>query len=274
MKSSAPLWPAIVLSVVLVAWPAAGAPDLENFTDVLVEEGNEGGVEVQVMDLQPSNVDQWIFGRHAHQGHRNLETRLLLQIQTIDQVCGLSEPQRERLRLAGRGDIHRFFDEVERFRQEFMKVRHDPQMFNEIWQKVSPLQMKFNSGLFDDDSLFHKVVGNVLDSEQELRYRQSELERRRFRYQANVATAVAVLENSIPLLDSQRQELIQLIIEQTAVPPRFGQFDYYVVLYQTATLNPEKLRPIFDDEQWRALDAHLGQARMLEPQLRSHGLIP
>ena len=195
-------------------------------------------------------------------------------MESVDRHCDLSNAQKSKLELAGRGDIKRFFDEVEVVRKEFMKVRRDRQKFNQIHQKISPLQMKFNSGIFDDSSLLHKVLKRTLDTQQQAKYEQSELERRRFRYQARVAMVVAMLEKGVPLLDEQRQKLIKLIGEETEPPRKFGQYDYYVVLYQASTLPEDKLKPIFDDAQWRALQVQLRQAKSMRRTLQKQMFIP
>ncbi|MCH5376048.1 MAG: hypothetical protein JJ992_18925, partial [Planctomycetes bacterium] len=178
------------------------------------------------------------------------------------------------LRLAAEGDVKRFLDEVQKAREKFRAVRHDQNNFGQVWQDIQPLQAKFNSEFFDDSSLFRKVLANTLDSDQWKLYEQRESERRRFRYEANIALAVATLEDGVPLRDQQRQQLVALLLAETEPPEKYGQYDYYVVLYKAAKLPEEKLKPIFDEAQWRALTLTFTQAKGMQAFLRRGGFIP
>src|SRR5207245_8056724 len=124
---------------------------------------------------------------------------LALQVKDIDRACKLTDAQKKKLQLTGRGDIKRFFDRYEKVKQKFQLVKHDEQKMQEIWQDISPLQMTLQAGLFHDDSLLHKSLHNTLSSEQFARYDAIAGERRAFRHHANIELAVTTLEQSMPL---------------------------------------------------------------------------
>src|SRR5262249_23078167 len=138
-------------------------------------------------------------------------------------------------------------------RQKFNEVRNDQNRINEVFQQIQPLQAKMQAGLFNEDSLFEKTLNSVLTQEQNAPRMQLEAERRKFRYQAQIGIALAVLENALPLVDEQRQAITKLLEENTEPPKRFSQYDYYYVLLQMAKMPEEKLKGIFDDTQWRML---------------------
>ena len=79
-------------------------------------------------------------------------------------------------------------------RKEFLEIRDDQRKLNQIWQKITPLQTKLSSGIFDDQSLAQKVLGQTLDRQQLALYERSEIERRTFRYTANVEVATAMFD--------------------------------------------------------------------------------
>lgn len=221
------------------------------------------------------NFDQWVFGgTRAGQANKRLETLLASQVDAVERVCGLSEAQKQKLLLAGRGDVKRFFESADAARKKFEAVRRDQNAFNQVWQDIQPLQIKFNAGLFGDASLFRKVLQRTLDPEQSARYEQQEAARRKFRYEAKIGLVVAVLESGVPLRDEQRQKLVKVLLEETQTPNKFGQYDYYVVLCQAAHLPEEKLKPIFDEAQWQALRRLFAQAAGMEVALRRNGVIP
>ena len=68
-----------------------------------------------VFVLSDELFDQWAFGgRMTGNTIRNkLDSLLTMQIEEIDRSCTLTEAQKNKLRLAGRGDMKRFLDRVE-----------------------------------------------------------------------------------------------------------------------------------------------------------------
>jgi hypothetical protein len=46
------------------------------------------------------------------------------------------------------------------------------------------------------------------------------------------------------------------------------------VLVQASRLPEEKLKPLFDESQWKVLKKHLDQARGIEPFLKANGFHP
>ena len=67
----------------------------------------------------PENFDRWIFGEGLGEERRRqaLEDRLVGRIEAEARRYDLTIPQRDKLRLAGMGDIKRFFDRVEERRR-------------------------------------------------------------------------------------------------------------------------------------------------------------
>jgi len=233
-----------------------------------------GMVQAVAFDVPEETFDQWVFGgKTTSQVTKRLDSLLLLQVESVQRACELSDAQKKKLQLAGRGDMKRFFGSVEEMRQKFREVRRDQNRFNNIWQEIQPLQMRFNSGIYDDKSLFYKVLKRTLDSDQSEQYDEREQERRRFRYEAKVELAVAMMETGVPLRDVQRRKFVTLLLKETEPPTKFGQYDYYVVLYKAAKLPKEKLQPIFDDGQWRAVTQLLAHGRGMEATLRTNGFI-
>jgi hypothetical protein len=73
----------------------------------------------------------------------------------------LTDSQRAKLRLAGRGDIKRFFDAVEDKRREFERDRHSLRTGLEALRRLEPLSQVFNEGPFGDGSLFAKTLNGM-----------------------------------------------------------------------------------------------------------------
>jgi hypothetical protein len=222
------------------------------------------------------NFDQWVFQqeRNTSRARQRLNSLLALQVEDIDRACKLTDAQKNKLQLAGRGDIKRFFDRYETVKQKFQLIKQDEQKFQEIWQDISPLQMTLQAGLFYDDSLLYKSLHNTLTGEQFARYDAIARERRAFRHRANIELAVTVLEQAMPLRDAQRRELITLLTNQTKPPRKSGQYDYYLIMFQLGRVPEGKLRALFDDTQWKVVNRHLAQYEGMKPFLKQSGQLP
>jgi hypothetical protein len=70
----------------------------------------------------------------------------------------LTESKRAKLRLAGRGDIKRFFDQVEDRRQQFETDRQSFRTGLADLQRLEPLTQVYRDGPFGDGSLSAKTL--------------------------------------------------------------------------------------------------------------------
>ncbi len=232
------------------------------------------GVARQV--VADEQFDQWVFqqDRNASGARQRLDSLLTLQVEDIERACKLTKTQKKKLQLAGRGDIKRFFDRYETVKQKSQLMNNDEQKNAEIWQDIRPLQTTLQAGLFYDDSLLLKSLHNTLTDEQFARYDAIARERRAFRHRANIELAVTMLEQATPLGDAHRRELITLLTSQTKPPQKSGQYDYYSLMFQLGRLPEEKLKPLFDNTQWKVVNRQLDQFKGMEPMLRQSGQLP
>ena len=143
------------------------------------------------------DFDQWVLrGKTRDQLERVLKSQLALQVDSVDRACALSGAQREKLQLAGDGDLKRLSRTIEQLREKFREVGQDQEKFQTIAGEALTLQMKMQSGVYDESSLFQKVLRQTLSREQSARYEQQERERRKFRYEGKIELVVANLETA------------------------------------------------------------------------------
>jgi hypothetical protein len=209
----------------------------------------------------------------ADGARKRLVSELALKMDEIDQICKLSDSQRRKLSLAGRGDMNRFFDEVEQAERKFQTL-DGRQNANAIFQELMPLQIRFQSGLFDSGSLLHKSMRHVLTDPQREAYKRALLERRRLRHQAAVELTVKVLEQRIPLSANQREALIEMLLKDTKPPRMSGQHDCDSILYQASFFPPARFQPLLDKTQWKVIHRQLTRARAREEWLKKQGGLP
>ncbi|HEY2838491.1 MAG TPA: hypothetical protein VGJ26_05055, partial [Pirellulales bacterium] len=119
----------VVIEVNGVVDVAGEAPGQKQGDDEWDDEDLEPALNV----LQPRFIvndetfDQWVFNQvgNAQKALERFHTSLNVQVDSIAASCELAPEQREKLLLAGRGDINRFFDGVEVCRKKFDKIKTD-----------------------------------------------------------------------------------------------------------------------------------------------------
>jgi hypothetical protein len=264
----------------LAALGMPAAAQLRAVKQVIAEEAVEDLVEEVVAQpvfmFADENFDQWLYQdmQNAAGARGRLDAQLAMRLDDVVASCGLDDVQREKLHLAGRGDIKRIFDRIEQLRRQFQSVKTDQNRIGEIMQAMQPIQLMLRTGTFGETSLFAKALRSTLSSEQVDRYESADRERRQFRYQAVVEAVVTRLDEDLVLLAAQRGRLVQTLLAETRPPANFGQYDPYVVMLQAARLPEEKLKPLFDEPQWKMLKKQFEQARGLEPFLKANGFLP
>ena len=71
-----------------------------------------------------------LVDRTAAAARTRLTSELSIHVNEIDRVCRLTEAQKKKLHLAGRGDIHRFFDRYETAKEQLKLGRENAQKIN------------------------------------------------------------------------------------------------------------------------------------------------
>jgi hypothetical protein len=242
--------------------------------------GDEPEETVQVVALrrpvmmQRAQFDALVFNYvgGADAAHHRFDSLLALRIGDVDRAGGLTEPQKKKLLVAGRGDIKRFFDNVDEAFNKINLVEDDRATPVEITRQVQPLQQTLiRSDLFDDESLFAKALNKTLDEGRLARYQKAILERSSFHFRAAIRAVVGTLGNDLGLNSEQQENLVNRLLEESRPPKRFGRNDCWFVLHQAASLPDAKLRPIFDPTQWQMLSSQLTQSRGMGQWLKENG---
>ena len=222
-------------------------------------------------ELNEGTFNQWLY--NASQGQFDPNSEVTLAVEAVDRACGLSDPQIGKLRLAGQGDYARFEHRVAELRAKYVGKTYSQNEIGNIYQKIQPLAQIYQAGLLGDSSLFSKVLARSLTPDQVAEFERIEAERRQASYAAKVGLFIATLERSCPLTDRERTALGELILADTRPPKVFGQYDWYVVLFQASKIPDEKYEQIVDQAQLRVLKQTVQQGAGLEQWLRQQGIL-
>ncbi|MCM2371951.1 hypothetical protein [Aporhodopirellula aestuarii] len=213
--------------------------------------------------------------QNAENARRVLNDRIEMEIDLLDQVTPLKEPQKEMIRLAGKGDIARFLNEVDRAVQEF-KIReangaNGQQAVNELYQLAMPLQQRLNKGLFNKDSLLRKVARTAIDEHQAVELRKREAEQAKRKVELAYATFVANLGRQVPMTMQQRDALMDLLRDKAKINNTSGPYVAYVVMVKLSEMPEAQIKAIFDEPQSKAIQSTFAQAAAIKQSLTQMG---
>jgi hypothetical protein len=123
--------------------------------------------------------NELVFNKQGPPPRDELQACLMREIERVDRIFGFSPMQKQKLQLAGQGDIIRLVDRFEELRRKLLTTFADGDhinglvnLKNEVQQQGSTLRRKFAFGPFDKDSLFSKTLRTILTGEQVAKYEQ------------------------------------------------------------------------------------------------------
>ena len=198
------------------------------------------------------------------------ESALKSRVDRTVRLYGLSEAQKKKLQLAGRGDIKRLLDRVEDTRKKARMPARDADEFQAVVPDDRPLHLMPIGELFGEGSLFAKTLKTTVTKEQSSRYEMAALTRHRTTLQWVLGT----WDQTLALNSEQHRRLESLLIRETRPPKRFGEEDYFGVLFQISRLPETTLKPLFSEDQWAKLCVQLLEAKRKEPALKKDGYVP
>ena len=71
-----------------------------------------------------------------------------------------------------------------------------------------------------------------------------------------------MIARSLGLTDGQRRRLEAVLLEETRAPENLATYDYAIVMYQASLIPEARIRPVFDDVQWRVMSRELASSRI------------
>jgi hypothetical protein len=198
------------------------------------------------------------------QSRERLDKQLAELIVALDAGCSLSDAQKRKLTLAGRGDIKQRLEQWEELNRQFPPAkdrRADAVRFEQDQERVARLM---STDVFGEESLLRKTMRHVLTLEQFARSEQLQTER-------EFAALIAAWDERTPgvkLTPENRHKLAWLLLTKFQPPPSRSKLAQQVLLLQLAYLEAEAT-PLFDKDDQAALAELLRDARDQEAFLHS-----
>lgn len=227
------------------------------------------------MSFNAETFERWIFGGGGDAQRDRLRNNadLEMAINKLDRQHHLTDIQKEKLMLAGRGIRKRFFDRVEVARQTFVAADDGQVLTDEDRREIQWLQSLASASLFGPESLFSKTARTTLNEEQRAAIAAANHKRQSLHHRGMVAATVLTVERTVELRRPQRDALTKLLLEETPIPTVRYDTDNKLMMYQFAGLAEAGVKPLLDDDQWQNLQSQLTEFRAYEALLRREGLI-
>src|SRR6056297_515781 len=186
--------------------------------------------------IDAAAAEAWVFQNHGDrpQAEKAIAAQLEISITQINRKFSLTSEQEQTLRLAASGDIKRFFDSADLVIKKISGLKVGQNEFNDAWQLTIPIQQKMRQGLFADNSLFQKVLYNILEPAQSEALIEAEKELLARKLKALVNASIAQIEFSIPLTSTQRNKLSGLLIDKLKDVSLDHEYVQYLILLRLA----------------------------------------
>jgi hypothetical protein len=123
--------------------------------------------------LERDNFDRWLFAdeRSDVERWRHLDEILRDKVEAAAREHRLTDPERAKLRVAGKGDIKRFFDQVEDRRSAFESERKSFRTGHAALRRLERFSQIYQEGPFGEGSLFAKTLQRITDDRKDGRGR-------------------------------------------------------------------------------------------------------
>jgi hypothetical protein len=200
---------------------------------------------------------------------KEMDAELTSEIETIVRECSLTETQKKKLQLAGRGDIAQILDRVTDLRGRYVAVPLD---FEQVQNELHMLCNISQFCTLQEASLFRKTLRKLLNDEQLVQFQLLEHKRK----VALVESALGIwsrASNRVDLKGEARQRFIDTLVTHGDIPPTPNPYAQYIVLFEAARLETP-MTPLLTESEWQTMEPVLKVARKLEPNLRKSGQWP
>lgn len=233
----------------------------------------------QNFEIDIIQFDSWIFSgmENATSARQKLTSQAQMEIDRLDLTTPLLESQIQKLQFAAKGDIKHFFDDVDVARRQFHAMAAAGEVgqanINEVYQLASTLAQRLNQGIFDNDSLLKKVSRGCVDAEQAIQLQKREQRQQKLESDAAIVIFLADLGRRVPMTNAQRESIVEWATENITLRDPKHRYANFALMYEISELPQAKLKSIFDDAQYTAIQNNFQTGIGMKATLKQMGLL-
>ncbi len=221
---------------------------------------------VRVINYSAENFDRLCFRNMVATAAREKAQRMLnAKTALTESSVKLTPEQKSQLLLAGEIDIQRFFAAFEEMKSwwKFGSIPQDffSEQFPKMRAAAMPLMERYQAGLHDEGSLFHKTKVMILAPADFQTMEDFAQQRKRKLYRNMVRATVAALDARLPLTMQQRESVITTVLENTTEldPHNYNEPMLFIVLPKFKEVEPQ-LQPLFSQDEWPVVQRFINLA--------------
>lgn len=236
-------------------------------------------ISAQNFEIDINQFDSWIFSgmQNATLARQKLAAQAQMEIDRMDLTSTLQESQIQKLQFAAKGDIQHFFDDVDVAHRQFHAMQAAGGVgqanINEVYQLASTLAQRLNQGIYDKDSLLKKVACGCVDTKQAKQLREREERQLKLESDAAIMIFLANLGRRVPMTNAQRESMVELVNNHITLRNPKHNYASYVLMYEMSELPQAKLKTIFDDAQYTAIQKNFQTGIVMKATLKQMGLL-
>lgn len=204
------------------------------------------------------------------EARKRLNSQLSSQVQAMDRLYSLSDAQKKKLQLAGKGDIHQHFSRLFEMRLKVTAAPLQREQFVELMKELQPIQNVMQEHIFGEESLFQKTLRNILTEEQRVRHRSIEREQQR-KIIEGVMLDWDRTADRFKLWGEPRKQFIELLVPHLHVPVSAGSYSHQLVFLEAWRLR-EQVKPLLTADEWKKFEWQVERAKEMRPTLEARGL--
>lgn len=210
--------------------------------------------------MTETQFNVWAFGTTASLPtiRARFENRVARQLEELGRTFALSEPQKQKLKLAAAGDVNWLFHQVEDRLRRYADKRFDAPAIDAIQRDLKQVHDAFDAGLMNPGCLVQKALRTTLSQGQTSAYESVQQQRKVQRFRERLDSFLMVMLANLRLSREQAETLSPVVLRQVPVARQAevadSATDFGPAVYQAlATLPAAEMAGLLSPKQLEQL---------------------
>ncbi|MFO0943427.1 MAG: hypothetical protein U0930_22050 [Pirellulales bacterium] len=202
-------------------------------------------------------MDAYVYqGKDARSLQGDLLSKSLVLVDACAESLALTDQQKDRLKLACKGDVVRLMQELTEVEVhtrgiKMQEIQRNQEEMQKLWPILMPPRQRIDEGLHGKGSLFERALAGMLTPEQrELFEKQNQQKADRLTI-ALAKLTLSEFEKSVPLTKKQRDAIVDLV-QKSPKPKKINDgMSYYIGMMILAKLPDADVKKILSEDQFK-----------------------
>jgi hypothetical protein len=205
--------------------------------------------------LTVEQLDEWLFDGPIEKAEKKYRDQVNLEIAQIVTACDASAEQKRLLEFAAAGDLQEILDGRLELQSRYVGYSYPWNQRNVLLDEVSVLRNQFKVLLgrssFDAKSSVYRLHSTIFSPSQVEKFVELIRARKLYMIRNRIDVSIAKIEQEVPLRDSQREALAQLL--EIRLPNGYENGGPSWIISQLQFVAPEVFMGFLSGVQWKTL---------------------